>query len=148
MDARDMTFETSRFDVIIDKSTIDTLLCGNFAYLNVAIMLRECQRVLKTGGLYIAISYSSPEFREEHLKRENLNFDVQTFQVNKTSPDTGKTSTQHVYICKKLEDVNSDENWPKVVDHILLEMEDESINEFVEEQFDNDMDPIIKNTLI
>ena len=44
--------------------------------------------------------------------------------------------------------MKSDENWPKVVDQILLEMEDESINEFVEEQFDNDMDPIIKNTLI
>ena len=64
MDARDMGyFENHKFDVIIDKSTLDTLLCGNSAYLNVGIMLKECQRVLKTGGVYIVISYSPSYWR-------------------------------------------------------------------------------------
>ena len=60
MDCRDLKYEDEFFEMIIDKSTIDALLCGSFAYLNVAIMLKECQRVLKTGGYYIAISYGVP----------------------------------------------------------------------------------------
>ena len=42
MDVRDLRYSKEMFDLIIDKSTIDALLCGNFAYLNVAIMLKEC----------------------------------------------------------------------------------------------------------
>lgn len=36
MDAREMSYESQFFDIVIDKSTIDALLCGNGAYLNVA----------------------------------------------------------------------------------------------------------------
>lgn len=42
MDVRDMKYEDEHFDLIIDKSTIDALLCGNYAYFNVAVMLKEC----------------------------------------------------------------------------------------------------------
>ena len=42
MDVRELKYPTGKFDLIVDKSTIDALLCGNFAYLNVAIMLKEC----------------------------------------------------------------------------------------------------------
>ena len=76
MDVRDLKYQDEMFDLIIDKSTIDALLCGDYAYLNVAIMLKECQRVLKTGGYYMAISYGQPENREFHYKREHLNFEL------------------------------------------------------------------------
>lgn len=68
------SYETEMFDYIMDKSTIDALLCGNFAYINVALMLKECQRVLKTGGFYMAISYGVPDNREFHFIREHLKF--------------------------------------------------------------------------
>jgi hypothetical protein len=42
MDCRDLHYSDEFFDMVIDKSTIDALLCGNYAYLNVAIMLKEC----------------------------------------------------------------------------------------------------------
>ena len=42
MDCRDLKYPAEHFDLIIDKSTIDALLCGNFAYYNVAVMLKEC----------------------------------------------------------------------------------------------------------
>ena len=64
MDVRDLKYEDESFDVIIDKSTIDAILCGNYAFFNVAVMLNECQRVLKTGGYYVAISYGVPDNRE------------------------------------------------------------------------------------
>jgi EEF1A lysine methyltransferase 4 len=42
MDVCDMAkYEDGFFDIAIDKSTIDALLCGNNAFLNVARMTKE-----------------------------------------------------------------------------------------------------------
>jgi len=83
MDCRDLKFNPETFDLVIDKSTIDALLCGSLAYLNVGIMLKECQRVLKTGGCYVAISYGQPENREFHFLRDQLSFDLRTYKLQK-----------------------------------------------------------------
>lgn len=50
-------------------------------------MVKEVQRVLKTGGIYIIISYGSPENRIFHLvrekfkfkKRDHISFDIECF---------------------------------------------------------------------
>lgn len=60
-------FKDESFDVVIEKSTLDAILCGDKSFLNAAKMLKEVQRILKTGGLYIIISYGSPENRLFHL---------------------------------------------------------------------------------
>ena len=49
--------ESNSFDLAIDKSTMDALLCGDDASFKVAALLKESQRVLKVGGVYFAISY-------------------------------------------------------------------------------------------
>jgi ubiquinone/menaquinone biosynthesis C-methylase UbiE len=67
MDARDLKYKDNFFDLVIDKSTIDALLCGDFSFLYVAIMTKEIQRVLKIGGIYMIISYGQPENRTFHL---------------------------------------------------------------------------------
>lgn len=41
MDVRDIKYPDHYFDIAIDKSTIDALLCGDNAYLNVANMMKE-----------------------------------------------------------------------------------------------------------
>ena len=41
MDVCDLQFKDDSFDIIIDKSTIDAILCGNNAFLNTALMLKE-----------------------------------------------------------------------------------------------------------
>ena len=57
MDITDMSqLESNTFDVAIDKSTIDALLCGDDSYVNVAKMLNETQRLMRIDGIYIAIS--------------------------------------------------------------------------------------------
>lgn len=66
-DVLDMKYESESFDVIIDKSTLDAVLCGKQSFMNAAIMLKEVQRVLKPGGIYLAISYGSPQTRYAHL---------------------------------------------------------------------------------
>ena len=67
MDCCEMDYPDNFFDMVIDKSTIDALLCGNNAYLDVARMLDESQRVLKVGGIYFAVSYGNPENRSFHF---------------------------------------------------------------------------------
>jgi hypothetical protein len=41
MDVTDMKYPDGFFDLAIDKSTIDALLCGDNAFLNVAKMTNE-----------------------------------------------------------------------------------------------------------
>jgi len=42
MDITDMSqFESNSFDLAIDKSTIDAIVCGDYASLKVAQMLKE-----------------------------------------------------------------------------------------------------------
>ena len=68
MDIRDMSsYKDELFDIIVDKGTIDAILCGKDPHLNAAIMLSECQRILKTGGVYVAISFGLPPNREFHF---------------------------------------------------------------------------------
>lgn len=62
-----MKYQNNFFDLIVDKSTIDCLLTGPQGFLNTALVLRECQRILKVGGFYVAICFGNPETRLEHL---------------------------------------------------------------------------------
>ena len=41
MNALDMKFEDQSFDCILDKSTIDAILCGDYSFYNTAKMLNE-----------------------------------------------------------------------------------------------------------
>ena len=71
-----MTYDDHSFNLIVDKSTIDALLCGDNSFINVAIMTKEIIRTLKVGGIYMIISYGQPENRIFHLvsnKSEKLN---------------------------------------------------------------------------
>lgn len=61
-------FSDCCFDVVIDKSTLDALLCGEQSFVNAARMLWEVQRVLKPNGVYICVSYGQPDNRVLHFQ--------------------------------------------------------------------------------
>lgn len=71
-------------------------------------MLKECQRVLKVGGTYMAISYGLPENRMFHLQRKHLHFDIKMLKVDKEHPDSASKTAHYIYICTKLENQNED----------------------------------------
>ena len=83
MDVMNMSYSDNSYDIAIDKSTIDALLCGSHAFVNVAKMTREVQRVLKPGGYYFVISYGKPENRNCHFERDHLDF---TFEIDTVYP--------------------------------------------------------------
>ena len=84
-----MDYASETFDMAIDKSTIDALLCGDDSFVNVARMIRDIQRVLKTGGYYFVISYGVPDNRELHFKRDNLKLDLQTIKLESKQASNG-----------------------------------------------------------
>ena len=123
MDVRELKFPDDSFDLAVDKSTIDALLCGDDSFLNVAKMTREVQRVLKVGGHYVAISYGQPENRTAHFTWEHLNWEYRHESVVEEGEDL--ESKHYLYICKKIEEWReADEKWPEV-ERQLLESEDE-----------------------
>ncbi|XP_057810229.1 uncharacterized protein LOC131024706 isoform X2 [Salvia miltiorrhiza] len=69
MDVQDMSaFDTRSFAAVIDKGTLDSLLCGLNSKQNAARMLVEVWRVLKDKGVYVLITYGSPVYRLPILK--------------------------------------------------------------------------------
>ena len=82
MDALSMDYESESFDCVVDKSTIDAILCGEYSFYNAAKMLKEVQRVIKPSGYYIAISYGKPETRVFHFKRKHLDFELSCYVLS------------------------------------------------------------------
>lgn len=146
MDVRNLKYKDETFDLVIDKSTMDALLCGENSYANVAQMTKEISRVLKIGGYYLVISYGKPEYRVLHLKREHLDFDVQVFSIKRddTSEDVdcgdnkeAKKIVHYVYICcKKNGAKNKSVNFKNVYDTLVKEEIDERNEEKNEETQD------------
>ena len=57
--------------------------------------------MLKNGGIYMVISYGSPDTRMPHLVREHVNFNVKITHVEKEMADGNKV-IHFVYICEKV----------------------------------------------
>ncbi|KAI4338589.1 hypothetical protein MLD38_023627 [Melastoma candidum] len=129
MDVRDMSaFESASFGVVIDKGTLDSLLCGSNSQTNAEKMLQEVARVLRDKGVYILITYGSPTYRLHLLRQINLwtiklhvidkfSHDKKTqhqWELTKPVPLDGDASTveaslgknpdvHYIYVCRKVE---------------------------------------------
>ncbi|XP_026658615.2 EEF1A lysine methyltransferase 4 isoform X4 [Phoenix dactylifera] len=77
MDVRDMNFfQDESFDCVIDKGTLDSLMCGTDAPLSVSQMLEEVNRLLRPGGIYMLITYGDPSVRIPHLNQAGCNWKI------------------------------------------------------------------------
>ena len=122
MDVRDLKFPGESFDLAIDKSTIDALLCGDNSFINVAKMTKEVQRVLKTGGTYMAISYGTPDNRLDHFSWKHLHWEVSHLALGQDTDNP-----HYIYLCKKKEDADEicAENWKEVEESLYEEDQDD-----------------------
>ncbi|KAG0163213.1 hypothetical protein DFQ28_000257 [Apophysomyces sp. BC1034] len=86
MDIRNLTFGDETFDVIIDKGTMDALMCdrgdvwdpSEDLIADVKGEVDEVERVLKVGGSFIYITFGQPHFRKRHLTRDCWDIRVTT----------------------------------------------------------------------
>ena len=79
MDALDMKeIQTGSFNTVIDKGTLDSILCGDNSVPNAQKMISEVFRILAPGGHYICITDGDPEHRKKYLETQqwgNLSVD-------------------------------------------------------------------------
>ena len=131
MDALATSFEDEFFDVILDKSTLDAILCGDFSFYNAAKMMNEMQRVTKTDGFYVSISYGKPETRVYHFTRKHLDLDISCFVLNskyyQSSDLTNHVSEHYCYVCKKGKQAATKS--AKYLDAILNELYKQEVDE-------------------
>ncbi|KAB2017635.1 hypothetical protein ERO13_D08G162500v2 [Gossypium hirsutum] len=86
MDVRDMSFfPDESFDSVMDKGTLDSLMCGTDAPISASRMLGEVSRLLKPGGTYMLITYGDPSARMPHLNRPVYGWNI--FLYNLPRPD-------------------------------------------------------------
>ena len=144
MDVRDLKYEDNTFDLAVDKSTIDALLCGDDAFINVAKMIKEVQRVLKVGGYYMIVSYGTPEYRMLHLNRKFEKFKIDILKIEKDFvEEDGYDKHHYIYLCQKLEgaDEISKNFFEKTIEELITQQKSE---EEEEEQEENDKEEQIE----
>jgi len=84
MDVRKLVYKKSAFDIIVDKGTLDAILCGSESARNADAMLSECHRVLKPGGVFCLVTYGTPQSRISYLEKLKYKWEVEQHTVGKT----------------------------------------------------------------
>eukprot|EP01017_Pseudomicrothorax_dubius_P000311 TRINITY_DN0_c1537_g1_i1.p1 TRINITY_DN0_c1537_g1~~TRINITY_DN0_c1537_g1_i1.p1 ORF type:complete len:223 (+),score=60.38 TRINITY_DN0_c1537_g1_i1:46-714(+) len=111
MDARNMDFGDGSFDCVVDKGTLDAVLCGEMSTTNAHKMLSEVHRILTPKGVYICISYGQPDHRLPYLDKPDFEWKILTNNVFKPTISTSITlnnddkdnpNVHFVYICQKI----------------------------------------------
>jgi ubiquinone/menaquinone biosynthesis C-methylase UbiE len=75
MDVLDMSdFKQGEFNVVLDKGTLDSILCGDNSTPNAEKMLSEIHRVLAPNGIYICVTYGDEEHRKKFFVCLNLKY--------------------------------------------------------------------------
>ena len=84
MDVRDMkALKTSAYDLIIDKGTLDSILCGTDSNKHSTQMLTECRRLLTASGILLVITYGAPSNRLSYLQKSRYNWTVNNVNLGK-----------------------------------------------------------------
>ncbi|XP_026424414.1 EEF1A lysine methyltransferase 4-like [Papaver somniferum] len=100
MDVRDMSFfQDDSFDCVVDKGTLDSLMCGTDAPLSAAQMLGEVSRLIKAGGIYMLITYGDPTVRVPHLNRHGYNWKITLYIIPRpgfVKPDGTSSSSESI----------------------------------------------------
>jgi EEF1A lysine methyltransferase 4 len=107
MNVCSLEFADETFDAVVDKGTMDSILCGEGSTANVAKMCQEIYRVLKPNGVYVVISYGVPDNRLSYLENKELNWNVTMHTVPKPTvsavqvSESDANAVHYIYVCQK-----------------------------------------------
>jgi len=90
MDSKALAFQDATFEAVIDKGTLDSILCGDGSGPNAAQMLNEIHRVLKPNGVYICISYGVKDQRNDYFANKDFKWTVYHHKVAKPTISTSQ----------------------------------------------------------
>ncbi len=134
-------FEDGSYDLVVEKCCIDALFCADDDHaLRILMVLKEAFRVLRLGGVYVAISMHPPAQVEMFFRLPCFGWRFQYRQVedkstggernanesrsevgnneNEKAPDSeaGRRKNYHyVYFCAKVDEKAMERNWESVL---------------------------------
>ncbi|KAL4493561.1 hypothetical protein ABPG72_004054 [Tetrahymena utriculariae] len=112
-DVRNMKgkFANNSFDCVIDKGTLDSVLCGEYSRQNSFKMLSEISRVLSQDGVYIVVTYGEEKKRQQLLENPEFMWHVKkVYKIYKPNVQSisenlfdykDPDNYHYIYICKK-----------------------------------------------
>lgn len=116
MDCTDMQLEDGSFDLVIDKSVLDTFACMDHAQFMAGKYLREVLRLLRPGGSFLCVSYGDPPSRLRFLEMPHLDFELRTVTI---AAKTEGNNPHYGYIGRKpLIPTGAEARWPEVLESI------------------------------
>ena len=66
MDVLEMNeIKSGEYNVVMDKGTLDSVLCGDNSVPNAEKMMSEIYKSLNPNGIYICVSYGDEEHRKK-----------------------------------------------------------------------------------
>lgn len=105
MDVRRLEFPDDCFGLVIDKGTLDCVLCSDNSFNKAIETLTQVHRVLAPGGIFLLVSYGVPDTRVGYLRSRQFTWKVEHQRIAKSpleSFDTLEASPYiFVYICTK-----------------------------------------------
>ena len=106
MDALQLQIDDEAINIIIDKATMDSIICGSSSAQSVMSMLSNVYRVLSSGGYYLCISHGKPETRTPFLLANNFNWKLEIQKIAKPESSLLKQNDEqeyyYIYVCQKL----------------------------------------------
>ena len=82
-DIHHMSYPDESFDVVIDKGTLDAIICGDEATCFPDKVLLEVNRVLKKDGVYICITFGMPEKLMDYFQKSPLKWKITHIPLRK-----------------------------------------------------------------
>lgn len=77
MDVRDMAFfGNESFDCVLDKGTLDAMMCADDAPDGASKMLAEVARLLRPHGIYLLITYGAPKERLQLVRQAGCSWSI------------------------------------------------------------------------
>ena len=111
MDCTALNHPDGIYDVVFDKGTVDSLLCGEGSTAKVATVCAEVSRVLKDDGTFFMVSYGIPDNRLSYLENADYNWTVKVHAIPKPTvtatammESKDATSVHYIYVCSKGDD--------------------------------------------
>mmetsp|Transcript_82895 Transcript_82895/g.208917 ORF Transcript_82895/g.208917 Transcript_82895/m.208917 type:complete len:222 (-) Transcript_82895:35-700(-) len=112
MDATSMELEDCSFDLVLDKSVLDTFACMDHAQLKAGKYLKEVYRVLRPGGTFLCVSFGGPDTRLPFLQMKHLEFEIQQVRIE---PKQESSNPHFAYLCKRpMVSTGAADLWPEV----------------------------------
>ena len=121
MNALDIEYEDTQFDIIFDKATFDCILCDVGIEKKSEIYMNEIYRLLKPKGYFFLISNTEPEKRIKYLQMKNLKYNISVHKIDNDEEDLKQyeifdynkdylKKAHYVYVCQKMEEFKNKED--------------------------------------